>query len=128
MVVVCCAYLSNLGLLYFSQLRLCLEYFSFVDFFMLTEVWNGPLQIMVFFVGNYPQGTYITRETENGCDYLPLDVRVAKKGPKRSTPRIQRQPKIKRGWSPWERPGEEKDLAVHVFVPSTGTQDVACAD
>lgn len=48
MVVVCCAYLSNLGLLYFSQLSLCLEYFSFVDFFMLTEVWNGPLQIMVF--------------------------------------------------------------------------------
>lgn len=122
MVVVFCAYLSNLGLLYFFQLRLCLEYFSFVDFFMLTEVWNGPLQIMV-----YPQGTYITRETENGCDDLPLDVRVAKRGPKRSTPRIQRQPKIKRGWSPWERPGEEKDLSVHVFVPSTGTQDMACA-
>lgn len=122
MVVVFCAYLSNLGLLYFFQLRLCLEYFSFVDFFMLTEVWNGPLQIMV-----YPQGTYITRETENGCDDLPLDVRVAKRGPKRSTPRIQRQPKIKRSWSHWERPGEEKDLSVHVFVPSTGTQDVACA-
>lgn len=103
MVVVRCAHLSSLGLLYFSQPRLFLEYFSFVDFFMLIEVWNGPLQSMVFFMGNYPQGTYITRETENGCDDPPLDVRVTKRGPKISTPRIQRQPQIKRGWIHWER-------------------------